>query len=242
MKTKKEFKEELNASGYGVFSMIGDNRKDEYCLYGSADGKYVATIGIRDGKMIFDGKDYTDVNALLDSVAKYNSGLYFEADTYCPNYDPAIVREMRLGSVLKKCGFVNDKLDGYPSSDDFVSEGALGARFGKVLGRDTLSVGGLSYVSLCDDDMDDKTASEYMKGIIGALYAANIAKLVGNLNDMGMLGTIGDIEVKTIDPDTFQITTANGKEGIIRLLEDTLDKLKADACAKPNEVENNLNK
>ena len=42
MKTKKEFEEELNASGYRVFSVLDDNRKDEYCLYGSTDG--IATV------------------------------------------------------------------------------------------------------------------------------------------------------------------------------------------------------
>ncbi len=240
MKTKKDFENELDASGYKLFRITDGGSKSGYCLYDKESTKYVATINIHNCAISFNGKDYTETDALLSDIKEYNDGLYFDADTYCPNYNPSYVREMRLGSVLKKCGFVNDKLGGYPSPDDFINEGVLGAMFGKILCRQTLSVGELSYVSLYDDNMDDKTAAESVRSIIAAMYAANVAKLVGHLNDMGSIGKIDDIEVKTINPDTYQITTSSGKEGIIRLLEDTLKKLKADTCAKPNEVENNL--
>ncbi len=228
MMTKKELQSELNARGYMLWSVreVNGVKPGEYCISSVETTKHVATITIKNGKIGFNGEKFTDLDNLFKAIEKYNEGLYFDPDTYCPNYNPKFVREMRMHQTLEKCGFENALLGGYKSSDEYINNGVLGATFGKVYDTSILYVGEGSMVDLYKDEWDDETSAKSMKAMFSAVYAANVAKLVGHLNDMGEIDKIGDIEVKTFDPKTLEFKTTNGKEGIIKLLEDTLAKLK----------------
>lgn len=228
MKTKKEYEKEFNERGYKLWSVreVNGVKPSEYCISSVETTKHVATISIKNGKIGFNGEKFTDLDSLFNAIEKYNGGLYFDPDTYCPNYNPKFVREMRMHQTLEKCGFKNALLDGYAKPDEFVNNGVLGATFGKVYNASILYIGNDSMVDLYKDEWDDETSAKSIKAMLTAVYAANVAKLVGHLNDMGEIDKIGDIEIKTFDPKTLTLKTTNGKEGIIKLLEETLEKLK----------------
>lgn len=219
---KTKFDEKLESLGYLRMPTISDRKS--YCLYKSETKRFEAVFKLdRSGKIIFNGETYKTVEEFLEAVDRYNHTLYFNPDTYNPDYRKEWVDEARLHETFSKCGLSDtDRFyrKGYFFGDD------VGGRFAEVQGGD-LMLSETSWIPLLgkDDAVDERSCTR-IKSMLAAVYATHIACLCGTLSDMGKLSFVDTIEVKTFNDKTMKVETKDGKEGIIAKLEEVLSKLK----------------
>jgi hypothetical protein len=182
------------------------------------------------GKIVFNGKRYTDTEDFLKVAEEYSKTLFFDPDTHNPDYRKSFVDEIRLHNTIKECGLEGMKINGMYSASNYILEDDLGGKFAHVVSYDetaSLVLSESSYISLLDKGTPvDENSCTKLKSVIGAVYAYHICKLADALDRIGKMDMIDDIQIKTFNELTLQFDTRSGKEGIIAKLEETLSKLK----------------
>jgi hypothetical protein len=182
------------------------------------------------GKIVFNGKRYTDTEDFLKVAEEYSKTLFFDPDTYNPDYRKSYVDEIRLHGTIKESGLKEMKMNGMYSTSNYILEDDLGGKFAQVVcsGENAgLVLDESSWISLLDKGTTvDENSCTRLKSILGSVYAYHICKLVDALNGIGKMDMIDDIQIKTFNEHTLQFDTRSGKEGIIAKLEETLSKLK----------------
>lgn len=218
--TKKDLKTKLSEIGYNCM----DGNPGEIYVWNG--GSYVTTLNIKDGKLIWNGENHTKtpIDCLMQKVEEYNKTLEFDANTYCPAYSKESVTDLRIDSTLTKCGFTDINWFGNKLSG--VSNGELGAKFTKFYGNQLIT-GNYSFIKMYEDDSSDSLKCSTIKSFMAAFYATQIAKMAATLADMGKVtDSLKSIPITTVNPNTFEVTTKEGVDGIIALLENTLKRLK----------------
>lgn len=222
--TKKQLKSDLEALGYSMFNSTAP----EGGLLVYKNCEYVCTIHWTKSKLTFNGKSYTNVEKMMEDVAKYNETLEFPANTYCPIYTEESVSLMRMKRTLDDCGFDHDAgINGAYGSDFTVySDGAFGAHFGTIVDN-YLNINSGSFIQMYDMDADDHTKREAVKSMANVLYVTNLAILANKISNIkDITQEINSIPITVVDPNTLAVTTYEGIDGVINLLETTLAKLK----------------
>lgn len=208
---------------------------DSYCLY--KDHSFVTMFKTdKGGKIVFNGKKYTDIEDFLKDAEEYTKTLFFDSDTYNPDYRKSFVDEIRIHNTIRESGLKEMKINGMYSASNYILEDDLGGKFAHVVcsgecsgekASASLVLSESSYVSLLDKGTQvDENSCTKLKSILGSVYAYHICKLVDALNGIGKMDMIDDIQIKTFNERTLQFDTRSGKEGIIAKLEETLSKLK----------------
>lgn len=225
--TKKDLTDQLTKLGYVPLKGTSDSTKPgDIRVY--KDSRYVTTINLKNGKVTWNGKDCTKVPVpdLMELVEAYNKTLEFDADTYCPDYRVEAVTEMRLYSTLEKCGFDDIHFNNYGGGVSGHSNGLMGAKYTKISGNH-MYVGPYSWIELYNDGDSDSEKCKSIKSMTSAFYVTQIADLVNKLDKMGdITDKLTSIPISTIDPGTLEVTTKEGVDGIIALLENTVKRLK----------------
>lgn len=225
--TKKSLCEELNKLGYiALDGFKGIAAPGDIRVYKSG-GVYVTTLNLKNGKLTWNGENYTNsfIPSLMQKIEEYNKTLEFDANTYCPEYAKEAVTDMRLCSTLEKCGFEDIGLSGYNGIHGH-SNGLLGAKFTSVSGSN-LIIGPYSFIQMYEDDASDSVKCKSIKSMMNAFYVSQIAKILQTLDKMGNITeSLKSIPITKINPDNGQVTTEEGVDGIISILEDTLARLK----------------
>lgn len=222
--TKKQLKNDLEALGYSMFNSTAP----EGGLLVYKDYGYVCTIHWDKSKMTFNGKPYTNVEKMMEDVAKYNETLEFPANTYCPIYAKEFVSQMRMKQTLDDCGFDHDAgINGaYGAMFTVYSDGVFGAHFGTIVDNH-LNIGSGAFIEMYDMDADDHTKREAVKSMANTLYVSNLAILANKISKIkDVAQEIKSIPITVVDPKTLAVTTYEGIDGVISLLEATLSKLK----------------
>ena len=224
--TKKDLTEQLAKLGYVPLKGTSDSTKPgDIRVY--KDSRYVTTINLKNGKVTWNGKDCTKVPVpdLMELVEAYNKTLEFDADTYCPDYRAEAVTEMRLSTTLKDCGFDDIELSYYNGVSGH-SDGLMGAKYTKISGN-SMVIGPYRWIELYKDNDSDSEKCGSIKSMVAAFYVAQIATLVNKLDKMGDIADkLTSIPISTVNPDTLEVSTEEGVDGIIALLENTIKRLK----------------
>lgn len=226
--TKKSLHEELNKLGYiALDGFKGIAAPGDIRVYKSG-GVYVTTLNLKNGKLTWNGENHTKsfIPSLMQKIEEYNKTLEFDASTYCPEYTKESVTDMRICSTLEKCGFEDVGFGGYNGSICGYSNGLLGAKFTSVSGN-SLITGPYSFIQMYKDESSDSVKCNAIKSMMNAFYVAQIAKMIQNLDNMGVVKeSLTSIPITNINPSNGQVTTEEGIDGIISLLENTLARLK----------------
>lgn len=207
---------------------------DFWCLYYKDDTKGTRFVALfetsKNGKIVFNGKAYADTEDFLKDAEEYSKTLFFDPDTYNPDYRKEFVDEIRLLDTIKECGLKEMERNGMYSSSNYILEDDLGGKFAHVVCSGetaSLVLSEYSYVTLLGKDTPvDENSCTKLKSILGSVYAYHICNLVDALNGIGKMDMIDDIQIKTFNESTLRFDTRSGKEGIIAKLEETLSKLK----------------
>ena len=223
---------ELERLGYMRLKSV--TTPDFWCLYrkdATKGTRFVASFETgKNGKIVFNGKTYTDTEDFLKDAEEYSKTLFFDPDTYNPDYRKSYVDEIRLHDTIRESGLKEMKINGMYSASNYILEDDLGGKFAHVVcsgEKADLVISESSWISLLDkDDQVDENSCTKLKSILGSVYAYHICKLVDTLNGIGKMDMIDDIQIKTFNEHTLQFDTRSGKEGIIAKLEETLSKLK----------------
>lgn len=219
----------------GCFRMKSITLDKTWCLYDSNTKGFLAKFTIdRVGKLWFNGVAYKNASELLEAVSKYNSTLYFPSDTYNPDYRKEAVDEMRLHATMRESGLKMSKLGGYSKSGAYELVDDMGAKFATVRSgvAENRSFANLvlsenSWIPLKDDTAPlDEDSCKAIKSYLAATYMYHISVLVNAMGEMGELSRLDDIKVKTLDPKRLTVETSSAKDTIVRMLEDTLSRLK----------------
>lgn len=222
--TKKQLKSDLEALGYILLS----STTDDGGLLVYKNFEYVCTVYWTKSKLTFNGKSYTNVEKMMEDVTKYNETLEFPADTYCPNYTKESVFLKRMNKTLKDCGFDHDAGINRAYGSEFTvhSDGAFGAHFGTIVDNG-LCINSGAFIQMYEDDADDHTKCEAVRSMANTLYVANLAILANKISNIkDVTQEIKSIPITVVDPNTLAVTTYEGIDGVINLLETTLSKLK----------------
>lgn len=222
--TKKILTDTLNDKGFTLSPCITKCDAGDMRVYKKNDHTYYATINFVGGKLRFNGQEYDGVDAMFAAIDKYNKTLEFKPDTYNPDYTPEAVTDMRIDATLGKCGY---SLTGYEYGGvlKYGADSLLGVKFPSISGSH-LFLGGSSFIEMYGDADSDSEKTERIKTFVGAVYAANVAHLAGKLADMGAIGTLSSLPIKTLNPDTLEITEQDGIDGVIEILKTALSKMK----------------
>ena len=223
--TKKNLTDTLNDKGFILTPCIAKCNPGDLRLYNKDGKKYHATINLVGGKLSFNDQVYNDVEAMLSAIEQYNSTLEFDVDTYNPDYNTESVTEMRLNATIRKCGYKGSGYQYGTLNGCYAADSVLGFKFPPISGNAIL-LGGSSFIELYDKNDTDSVKSRGIMSMLGALYAANIANLAGKLADMGAIGTLSSLPIKTLNPDTLEITEQDGIDGVIEILKTALSKMK----------------
>lgn len=205
-----------------------------WCLYHKDTTKGTRFVALfetsKNGNIVFNGKKYSCTEDFLKDAEEYSKTLFFDPDTYNPDYRKSYVDEIRLHGTIKECGLDEMKISGMYSANNYILEDDLGGKFAHVVcsgEKASLVLSESSYVSLLDKDTQvDENSCTKLKSVLGSVYAYHICKLVDALNGIGKMDMIDDIQINTFNEHTLQFDTRSGKEGIIAKLEETLSKLK----------------
>lgn len=197
-----------------------------FCLYDKDNHKFKAVFSLDGKQIVYNGKKYKEkeIPAFLMSVESDIKELYFDPDTYNPDYRKEFVDKQRIHDTLSSCNLYDNECAyrnrGYLFGDN------MGGKFAEVHGTD-LILSEMSWIPLMNegDPVDEETCGR-MKSMLGAVYATHIAMLIDALNNMGKMNMVDSIEVKTFNENTMSIDTKNGKAGIIAKLEEVLANLK----------------
>lgn len=100
--TRKDLEEKYN--------IIGENADIQLYRKKGEDGytgiRYCGNIALKNGKAVFNGKTYTDLDALDDALREWEKSLDYPVDTYCPMYRESWRTENRiLWYLTEKMGF-----------------------------------------------------------------------------------------------------------------------------------------
>lgn len=221
--TKKETIEKLKELGYAPF----DREHGDIYVY-DKNHRYITTFNVTKGKLTWNGKDCTKVAIpdLMELVAEYNKTLEFDPDTYSPDYRKEYVTEDRLRRAFESCGFKDTGKIGYNGTRSYYSDGPLGAKYAYIRGN-MMTITDDSFIELYKDDATDSEKCNAVKNLVSAFYVAQVAELCNRLDQMGDIREkLTSIPIKSIDYKTLNVTTTEGVDGIIELLENTLKRLK----------------
>lgn len=222
--TKKQLKSDLETLGY---TLLNSTAEDGGLLV-YKNFEYVCTVYWTKSKLKFNDKSYTNVEKMMEDVAKYNNTLEFPANTYCPIYTKEAVSLMRMKKTLDDCGFDHDAGINRAYGSEFTvhSDGAFGAHFGTIVDNG-LCINSGAFIQMYEDDADDHTKCEAVRSMVNTLYVSNLAILADKISKIkDITKEINSIPITVVDPGTLVVTTYEGIDGVINLLETTLAKLK----------------
>jgi hypothetical protein len=219
----------------GCFRLKSATIDKTWCLYDSKTKAFLAKFTVdRVGKIWFNGVAHKNASDLLEAVSKYNSSLYFPSDTYNPDYSKEAVDEMRLHDTMIESGLKmsTNGIYGKPGTYELVDD--MGAKFATVRSgvAENRSFADLvlsenSWIPLKEDNTPlDEDSCKAIKSYLAATYVYHISVLVNAMSEMGELSRLDDIKVKTLDPKRLTVETSSAKDTIVRMLEDTLSRLK----------------
>ena len=99
--TRKDLKEKYNIIGENADIQLFRKSEDAHTGIG-----YCGNITLKNGKAVFNGKTYSDLDALDDALREWEKSLYYPVDTYCPMYNSGWQVESRIIWYLtEKMGF-----------------------------------------------------------------------------------------------------------------------------------------
>lgn len=223
--TKKFISTVLENYGLEMSPCITPCEAGDMRLYKKSGHTYYATINFANGKLKFNNREYNDVDLMVKDIEDYNATLEFNPDTYNPDYNTEAITDMRINTTIRKCGYKGSGYQHGTLDGCYVADGVLGFKFPSISGNAIL-LSGSSFVEMYDKNDSDSVKSKKIMSMLGALYAANISNLASKLADMGSLDTLSSITIKTFNPDTFEVSTSEGIDGVISILENTLSRLK----------------
>lgn len=99
--TRKDLETKYNIIGENADIQMFRKREDAHTGIG-----YCGNISLKNGKAVFNGKSYTDLDSLDDAFVEYAKTLPYPIDTYCPMYNEGWRVESRiLWYLTEKMGF-----------------------------------------------------------------------------------------------------------------------------------------
>ena len=223
-----EFKE----LGYAYLKPINGKESKKGIMHLYRDGNYAGSIRkTKNGGFTFNRKTYTDKKELLDRIEEYNKGLEFGINTYDPDMRDDYRTEMRIYETIKKFGF--EPSGNFRSGDTLTADGVLGMTYGEINGMRSLSLGPYSWTYLYEDEHEtDEIKCASVRGMLFALYAANIAKMCEILGNVGKLSKLKEIKVERVNEETSEIEETDMLGDIKVLLEKGLSAVNTAAGGK----------
>jgi len=223
--TKKMLVKTLNEKGFILSPCVTKCEAGDMRVYKEKDHTYYATINLVGGKLRFNGQEYNGVDVMLGAIDKHNGALEFNPDTYNPDYNTEAITDMRINATIRKCGYKGSGYQCGTLDGCYVADGVLGFKFPSINGN-ALMLGGTSFIELFNKNDSDSVKCRNIMSMLGALYVANISNLASKLADMGAIGTLSSLPIKTLNPDTLEITEQDGIDGVIEILKTALSKMK----------------
>ena len=83
------------------------------------------------------------------------------------------------------------------------------------------------FIQMYEKNDDDTTKCNAIKSMANVLYVANLSVLADKIsNTKDLAKEIKSIPITVVDPDTLEVKVYEGIDGVIKVLETTLKKLK----------------